>query len=201
MLHAPDADAGSVVGLFGVASLFGFIRVSEVMRAIERDVRGRIVVFFPGEYVDSNYRLLDARDGWNYLAVPITLQGDPGGIRRMKNRDVYQKDPDQITLLNNGVAAMTDALDPNERSTLRFELEHFVCEGQYRSGLVRILESWVSHQGQPEQPAAWISGFFGSGKSHLAKVLRFLWTDYTVPGGRCNRSRTRAVCPTMCGNC
>ena len=99
----------------------------------------------------------------------------------MKNRDVYQKDPDQITLLNNGVAAMTDALDPNERSTLRFELEHFVCEGQYRSGLVRILESFVSHQGQPEQPAAWISGFFGSGKSHLAKMLRFLWTDYTFP--------------------
>ena len=99
----------------------------------------------------------------------------------MKNRDVYQKDPDQITLLNNGVAAMTDALDPNERSTLRFELQHFVCEGQYRSGLVRILESWVSHQGQPEQAAAWISGFFGSGKSHLAKMLRFLWSDYQFP--------------------
>ena len=99
----------------------------------------------------------------------------------MKNRDVYRQDPDRITLLNNGVAAMTDALDPNERSTLRFELEHFVCEGQYRIGLVRILESYVSHQGQPEQSAAWISGFFGSGKSHLAKMLRFLWTDYTFP--------------------
>ena len=99
----------------------------------------------------------------------------------MKNRDVYQRDPDRLTLLNNGVAAMTDALDPNERSTLRFELEHFVCEGQYRIGLVRILESYVSHQGQPEQSAAWISGFFGSGKSHLAKMLRFLWTDYRFP--------------------
>ena len=99
----------------------------------------------------------------------------------MKNRDVYQQDPDRITLLNNGVAAMTDALDEDERRTLRFELEHFVCEGQYRSGLVRILETYISHQGQPEQPAAWISGFFGSGKSHLAKMLRFLWMDYTFP--------------------
>ena len=99
----------------------------------------------------------------------------------MKNREVYQRDPDRIRLLNNGVAAMTDALDANERRTLRFELEHFVCEGQYRSGLVRILESYVRGQGQPEQPAAWISGFFGSGKSHLAKMLRFLWTDYTFP--------------------
>ena len=78
VLEAPESDEGSVVALFGIASLFGFIRVSEVMRAVERDVRGRMVVFFPGEYVDNNYRLLDARDGWNYLAVPITLQEDRG---------------------------------------------------------------------------------------------------------------------------
>ena len=99
----------------------------------------------------------------------------------MKNRDVFRKDPDRIALLNNGVAAMSDAMTADERRTLRFELEHFVCEGQYRSGLVRILESYLGRQGQPEQPAAWISGFFGSGKSHLAKMLRFLWTDYTFP--------------------
>ena len=96
----------------------------------------------------------------------------------MKNRDIYQRDPQQITLLNNGVAAVNDALTDDERRTLRFELEHFVCEGQYRSGLVRILETYIRNQGQPEQPAAWISGFYGSGKSHLAKMLRFLWTDH-----------------------
>ena len=99
----------------------------------------------------------------------------------MKNRDVYQRDPFEIALLNHGVATVTDALTGDERRTLRFELTHFVCEGQYRSGLVRVLESYVRHQGQPEQPAAWISGFFGSGKSHLAKMLRFLWTDYAFP--------------------
>ena len=99
----------------------------------------------------------------------------------MKNRDIYQRDPAENSLLNNGVAAMTDAATADERRTLRFELNHFVCDGQYRSGLVRILDSYLTHQGQPEQPAAWISGFFGSGKSHLAKMLRFLWTDYTFP--------------------
>ena len=51
----------------------------------------------------------------------------------MKNRDIYQRDPDKIILLNNGVAAMTDAETDDDRRTLRFELEHFVCEGQYRS--------------------------------------------------------------------
>ena len=96
----------------------------------------------------------------------------------MKNRDLYQRDPEQILLPNSGVAAMTDARTEEERRTLRFELEHFVCEGEYRKGLERILQSYLGHQDQPEQPAAWISGFFGSGKSHLAKMLRFLWTDF-----------------------
>lgn len=99
----------------------------------------------------------------------------------MKNRDLYQRDPDKVTLLNNGVAMMTDALSDHERRTLRFELEHFVCEGEYQRGLVRIIESYIGAMGQPEQPAAWISGFFGSGKSHLAKMLRYLWVDYTFP--------------------
>ena len=75
-LTGPEADDQTVVGVYGIASLFGFVRLSDLMRAIEGDVRGRIAVFFPGEYEDGNYRLLDARDGWNYLAVPITAQED-----------------------------------------------------------------------------------------------------------------------------
>ena len=110
-----------------------------------------------------------------------TLYEEQEGGIGVKNRDIYQRDPEAINLLNNGVAEITDAGTENQRQTLRFELEHFVCEGQYRAGLVRILETFVSHQGQPEQPAAWISGFFGSGKSHLAKMLRFLWTDFKFP--------------------
>ena len=76
VLTAPEVDENSVVGVNGIASLFGFFRVSELMKEVERDIRGRLVVFFPGEYENSNYRLLDARDGWNYLAVPITLHED-----------------------------------------------------------------------------------------------------------------------------
>ena len=109
----------------------------------------------------------------------------------MKNRDIYLRDPDRIILLNNGVAAMSDALSEDERTTLRFELEHFVCEGEYQRGLVRILESYVNNQDQPEQPAAWVSGFFGSGKSHLAKMLHFLWTDYVFPN---DNASARGLC-------
>ena len=64
-----------VAALLGVASLYGFLRVSEVIRAVEQSIRGRLVVFFPGTKNESNYRLLDARDGWSYLAQGITLHG------------------------------------------------------------------------------------------------------------------------------
>jgi hypothetical protein len=67
------ADDDTVVAFYGVASLYGFTRVSLVLKEVEHDIRGRLVLFFPGEYENRNYRLLDARDGWNYLAVPITI--------------------------------------------------------------------------------------------------------------------------------
>jgi Domain of unknown function (DUF1788). len=72
-LTAEGVDDDTVIAVQGVACLFGFTRVSLVLKEVVKDIRGRLLVFFPGEYEDSNYRLLDARDGWNYLAVPITL--------------------------------------------------------------------------------------------------------------------------------
>ena len=72
-LAAPGVDEQTVVGVFGIATLFGFARVSEVMAKVDNLIRGRLVVFFPGQFENANYRLLDARDGWNYHAVPITL--------------------------------------------------------------------------------------------------------------------------------
>lgn len=73
-LRSPEADEGSVVAIHGVSSLFGLVRVSLLLEKVAADVRGRLLVFFPGEVAGGNYRLLDARDGWNYLAIPITSQ-------------------------------------------------------------------------------------------------------------------------------
>lgn len=72
VLTATEVNENTVVALFGVGSLFGLTRVSQLLKLIERDIRGRLIVFFPGQFEGNNYRLLDARDGWNYLAVPIT---------------------------------------------------------------------------------------------------------------------------------
>ena len=71
-----DASEDSVVAVFGIGAIFGFARISHILKLVEGDIRGRLVVFFPGQYEKNNYRLLDVRDGWNYLAVPITLHGE-----------------------------------------------------------------------------------------------------------------------------
>ena len=72
VLSSRDADRESVVAVLGVGALFGFAHVSEIVKSIHNAVPGRLLVFFPGEYEPNVYRLLDARDGWNYMAVPIT---------------------------------------------------------------------------------------------------------------------------------
>jgi hypothetical protein len=72
VLKTVEPGEDTVVALYGVGSLFGFARISEVLPLVEGHIRGRLLVFFPGVYEQDNYRLLDARDGWNYHAVPIT---------------------------------------------------------------------------------------------------------------------------------
>ena len=71
-LEHEGADTNTVVALKGVGSLFGFLKVKDVVDKLAPLVEGRLLVFFPGSYEKNNYRLLDGYDGWNYLAVPIT---------------------------------------------------------------------------------------------------------------------------------
>lgn len=70
-----SAGDNTVVALLGISSLYGFIRASELINAVESSIRGRLLVFFPGTKNENVYRLLDARDGWKYLAQGITLHG------------------------------------------------------------------------------------------------------------------------------
>ncbi|MHB8898382.1 MAG: BREX system P-loop protein BrxC [Thermoguttaceae bacterium] len=101
----------------------------------------------------------------------------------MKNREVFAKDPIKNELVNNGVAEVVDASDEAQLRTLRYELETFVCNGEYAKGLDRILTGYVSNMGKPEQPGIWVSGFYGSGKSHLVKMLRHFWVNTRFSDG------------------
>lgn len=104
-------------------------------------------------------------------------------------RDILLRDPAKEGLVNNGQARITNELaDEHVLAELRGELSTFVCEGQYAEGIIKILSSYLANRSQANQKAAWVSGFFGSGKSHLLKMLAHLWMDTQLPNGASARS-------------
>jgi ABC-type lipoprotein export system ATPase subunit len=110
---------------------------------------------------------------WLFLLLAIRIKAKRRDLIVMLNRDIYLKDPSLTKLENDGVVNVNN----ENTAVLRYELETFVCEGQYANGMERILDSFLRNIGKNQQPAAWISGFFGSGKSHLAKMIAALWID------------------------
>ena len=67
-----EVNDQTVVAVLGVGCLFGLVRTSDLLPRLEPMIQGRLLVFFPGSHDGPNYHLLDARDGWNYRAVPIS---------------------------------------------------------------------------------------------------------------------------------
>jgi Domain of unknown function (DUF1788) len=57
--------------LSGASALFGLLRVSRLTQSVADSIKGRLLLLFPGRHSEGAYRLLDARDGWSYRAVPI----------------------------------------------------------------------------------------------------------------------------------
>lgn len=72
------APADNVVALVGIGSIFPFLRASSVIKAIDDEVSGRLLVLFPGLHDPEthSFRLLDARDGFNYRSRVIDPQKD-----------------------------------------------------------------------------------------------------------------------------
>jgi len=102
----------------------------------------------------------------------------------MLNKDTFHRDPAEYRLANQGVAKIQFPPASEALDTLRGELETFVCDGAYAEGLAKILEAFLGSVGKGgSAPTVWISGFYGSGKSHLASMLAALWTNLQFPDG------------------
>jgi predicted GNAT family N-acyltransferase len=65
------ATADTLVAVRRCGALFGLARLSTIVSRIEASVQGRLLLSFAGRYEGTGYRLLDARPGWNYHAIPI----------------------------------------------------------------------------------------------------------------------------------
>ena len=104
------------------------------------------------------------------------------------NREIFTTDPTSTKIPNDGVAKVARPETDQQWQVLTWELQSFVCEGEYARGLERILNSFLTNLSQAQQPAVWVSGFYGSGKSHLVRVLEYLWRDIVMPNGESARS-------------
>jgi len=100
-----------------------------------------------------------------------------------KLRALVVDDDEEIVHFDRWSLADARQSTPHSEVPLRYELTTFVCEGEFAKGLDRILSAYLRNLAKPEQPAVGASGFFGSGKTHLVKVLCSLWTDFRFPGG------------------
>lgn len=109
------------------------------------------------------------------------------------NRELFHRDPTETKIPNDGVAKVVRPETEQQWDVLRWELRSFVCDGQYARGLERMLDSFLTNISQAQQPAVWVSGFYGSGKSHLVRVLEHLWRDVELPGGE--RARDLVTLP------
>ena len=97
----------------------------------------------------------------------------------MKNCEIYNIAPQKRKLENDGVADVNSSSE----DVLRYELKTFVCDGQYKDGMQRVLQTFLNNISKPEQPAVWVSGFYGSGKSHLVKMMSVLWENHKFADG------------------
>lgn len=73
-LQDTNVTENDVVAVYGVAGLFDILHTTTVLKKVEDSIRGRLLLFFPGYYKGGQYRFMDARDGFNYLGVPITRE-------------------------------------------------------------------------------------------------------------------------------
>jgi hypothetical protein len=105
----------------------------------------------------------------------------------VKIQDILVRDPKKEGLANDGQARIRNEESSQADHELRAELSSFVSDGQYGRAMERILSGYLKHLTRDRQLAAWISGFYGSGKSHLLKMLGHLWQNTTFSDGSAAR--------------
>jgi len=96
----------------------------------------------------------------------------------MKIQNMFQKD---INRDINGVVKVTQ----DDEESLKQELEEYIITRELRRHFNTFFDNYSKAIDKPtDKIGVWISGFFGSGKSHLLKILSYLLSNRVVCGKR-----------------
>ena len=80
---------------------------------------------------------------------------------------------------NPSTAQSRGVIKADDEASLRIELEEYVITNEIEKQLERFLDAYNNYG---TANGVWISGFFGSGKSHLLKILALLLENRNVDG-------------------
>lgn len=96
----------------------------------------------------------------------------------MKIQNMFQKDIERD--INGVIKVMQD----DDRS-LEQELSEYIITKELRRHFRTFFDNYTKAIDQPtDKIGVWISGFFGSGKSHFLKILSYLLSNQEVCGKR-----------------
>lgn len=94
----------------------------------------------------------------------------------MQLQNIYKAD---INRNINGVIKVAQ----DDEASIKQELSEYVITKELRSHFVTFFENYENSINQPtDKIGVWISGFFGSGKSHFLKMLSYLLSNPVVAG-------------------
>ncbi|WP_254547347.1 BREX system P-loop protein BrxC [Halomarina pelagica] len=76
-------------------------------------------------------------------------------------------------------------VEQDDRETIQQELDEYVLTGSLEKHYLDIFEGVLdTEHAATDETGIWISGFFGSGKSHFMKILGYVLENRTLPDGR-----------------
>lgn len=88
----------------------------------------------------------------------------------MKLHEIFEKPVDR---------SIEGVIKADDEASLRLEVEEYVLTNEVARRLEYFLDAYKNYDGAN---GAWISGFFGSGKSHLLKILALLLENRSIDG-------------------
>ena len=91
-------------------------------------------------------------------------------------KDIFQKD------INRDIRGVIK-IGQDSEAIKKQELEEYVVTNELKNNFTRFFDAYDKSINNPtDEIGAWISGFFGSGKSHFLKILSYLLENDTVAG-------------------